>query len=199
MIFIYLIETNERCREKPIISGVSSSYLSQMLLKVLVYGYVTYSIRKLASACRKSVYMMWLSLMSYPDHNTINRFRDVRFKHALRDVFKHVVKLLAEEGLLSIEGVNTDGTKIGANANGYTFVWKKAIQANKEKMKKQLSVIWDYTQSIAKEEDKMPEPRSFTTIDSKKVNAAVDKPNEKHSAREDISKQVKSKLRYNFR
>jgi len=64
----------------------SSSYHPQMLLKVLVYGYVTNtcSSRKLASACQESVYMMWLSSMSYPDHNTINRFRGVRLKHALR-------------------------------------------------------------------------------------------------------------------
>lgn len=176
----------------------SSSYHPQMLLKILVYGYVinTYSSRKLASACRESVYMMWLSSMSYPDHNTINRFRGVRLKHALRDVFEDVVKLLAEEGLLSIEEVNTDGTKIEANANRYTFVWKKAIQTNKEKMKKQLSEIWDYAQSIAREEDKLPDPPDFTTIDSEKVNAAVDKLNEKLSAREDVPKQVKNKLRY---
>jgi transposase len=176
----------------------SSSYHPQMLLKVLVYGYVTncYSSRKLASACRESVYMMWLSSMSYPDHNTINRFRGVRLKHALRDVFEDVVKLLAEEGLLSIEEVNTDGTKIEANANRYTFVWKKAIQTNKEKMKKQLSDIWDYAQSIAKEEDKMPDPPDFTTIDSEKINATVEKLNEKLSSRDDVSKQVKSKLRY---
>lgn len=176
----------------------SSSYHPQMLLKVLVYGYVTntYSSRKLAAACRESVYLMWLSSMSYPDHNTINRFRGVRLKHALRDVFEDVVKLLAEEGLISIEEVNTDGTKIEANANRYTFVWKKAIQTNKEKMKKQLSEIWDYAQSVAKEEDRLPDPPDFTLIDSEKVNATVDKLNEKLSSREDVSRQVKSKLRY---
>ena len=63
----------------------SSSYHPQMLLKVLVYGYVTniYSSRKLAAACQESIYFMWLSAMSYPDHNTINRFSGVRLKHAL--------------------------------------------------------------------------------------------------------------------
>jgi transposase len=176
----------------------SSSYHPQMLLKVLVYGYVTntYSSRKLAAACKESVYLMWLSSMSYPDHNTINRFRGVRLKHALRDVFQDVVKLLAQEGLLSIEEVNTDGTKIEANANKYTFVWKKSIQTNKEKMKKQLSEIWDYAQSIAKEEDKMPEPPDFTVIDSEKVNVTVEKLNEKLSGQDHPGKKIKAKLRH---
>jgi transposase len=176
----------------------SSSYHPQMLLKVLVYGYVTNtcSSRKLAAACKESVYLMWLSSMSYPDHNTINRFRGVRLKSALRNVFEDVVKLLAQEGLLSIEEINTDGTKIEANANKYTFVWKKAIGTNKEKMARQLSEIWQYAQQIAAEEDKMPEPPDFTAIDSNKVKATVDQLNEKLAAKENIDKKVKDKLKY---
>jgi transposase len=176
----------------------SSCYHPQLLLKVLVYGYVTniYSSRKLAAACKESVFFMWLSSMSYPDHNTINRFRGVRLKHALRSVFEDVVKLLASEGLLSIEEVNTDGTKIEANAGKYTFVWKRSIQTNKEKMKKQLTEIWEYAQQVATDEDKMPEPPDLTEISSEKVNATVDKLNEKLAGKENIDKKVRAKLGY---
>ena len=176
----------------------SSSYHPQMLLKVLVYGYVTniYSSRKLAAACKESVYLMWLSSMSYPDHNTINRFRGVRLKHALRSVFEDVVKLLAEEGELSIEEVNTDGTKIEANANKYTFVWKKSIQTNKEKMKKQLTEIWQYARQVANDEDKMPEPPDLTMIDSEKIKATIDVLNEKLAGRDTTDKKIKDKLKY---
>lgn len=176
----------------------SSSYHPRMLLKVLVYGYVTniYSSRKLAAACKESVYLMWLSSMSYPDHNTINRFRGVRLKHALRSVFEDVVKLLEEEGLLSIQEINTDGTKIEANANKYTFVWKKSIKTNKEKMKKQLTEIWQYAQQVAVEEDKMPEPPDFTEIDSTKVKATIDLLNEKLAGKDTTDKKIKDKLKY---
>ena len=176
----------------------SSSYHPQLLLKVLVYGYVTniYSSRKQAAACRESVYFMWLSSMSYPDHNTINRFRGVRLKHALRSVFEDVVKLLADEGVLSIEEINTDGTKIEANANKYTFVWKKSIQNNKEKIKKQLTEIWQYAQQIALDEDRMPEPPDLSTIDSEKVNAVVEKLNEKLAGKDNVDKKVRAKLGY---
>lgn len=176
----------------------SSSYHPQLLLKVIVYGYVTniYSSRKLAAACKENVFFMWLSSMSYPDHNTINRFRGVRLKNALRNVFEDVVKLLSDEGLLSIEEINTDGTKIEANANKYTFVWKKSIQTNKEKMKKQLVEIWEYAQQLAGQEDKMPEPPDFTTIDSEKVKATVDQLNEKLADKEHVSKKIKAKLKH---
>ena len=175
-----------------------SSYHPQMLLKVLVYGYVsnTYSSRKLETACKENINFMWLSAMNYPDHNTINRFRGVRLKDALRKVFDQVVQLLAEEGLLSIEEVYTDGTKIESVANKYTFVWKKAIQTNKEKMKKQLTEIWQYAQEVANEEDTMPPPPDFTKIDTEKVQATVDTLNAVLSNKPEVSKKTKAKLRY---
>jgi transposase len=187
---------------EPLISAYhhkgTSSYHPAMLLKVLVYGYVSnvYSSRKLEAACRESVYFMWLTAMNYPDHHTINRFRGERLKDALRKVFQEVVSLLAQEGLLSIEEVYTDGTKIEANANKYTFVWKKAIQTNKEKMKKQLEEIWKYAQSVKAAEDTLPEPPDFTTIDAEKVRDTVNKLNDVLAERKDIDKKVRAKLNY---
>ncbi len=176
----------------------TSSYHPAMLLKVLVYGYVSnvYSSRKLEAACKENIHFMWLTAMNYPDHHTINRFRSVRLKDALRKVFEEVVTLLAQEGLLSIEEVYTDGTKIEANANKYTFVWKKSIQTNKEKMKKQLQQIWQYAQSVSDQEDNMPEPPDFTTIDSEKVQSTVNKLNEVLGSKQGLDKKLKAKLNY---
>ena len=187
---------------EPLISAYKStgcsSYHPQMLLKVLVYGYVSnvYSSRKLETSCKENINFMWLSAMNYPDHNTINRFRGVRLKEALREIFEQVVQLLAKEGLLSIEDIYTDGTKIEANANKYTFVWKKSIQTNKEKMKKQLAEIWDYAQNLADDEDRLPDPPDFTTIDSEKVKDTVDKLNKAVSKKKDVPSKVKAKMRY---
>ena len=176
----------------------SSSYHPQMLLKILVYGYVTniYSSRKLEVACKENINFMWLSAMNYPDHNTINRFRGVRLKDALRAIFEQVVKLLVQEGLISIEEIYTDGTKIEANANKYTFVWKKSIQTNKEKMKKQLAEIWEYAQTIADKEDSLPDPPDFTTIDTEKVKDTVEKLNKVLNKNKQASNKAKAKMRY---
>jgi hypothetical protein len=123
---------------------------------------------------------MWLSGMSRPDHNTINRFRGVRLKGSLREVFNQVVILLNQEGLLSIDEVYTDGTKIEANAGKYTFVWKKSIQTNKLKMKQQLQDIWDYASVIAKKEDEElpPEPPTSKELNKENLEAAVERINE---------------------
>jgi transposase len=176
----------------------SAGYHPQMLLKVLVFGYMSniYSSRKLEAACKESIYFMYLSSMSFPDHNTINRFRGVRLKDTFRTIFEQVVSLLAQESYLSIEEVFTDGTKIEANANKYTFVWKKAIATNKEKMKKQLADIWAYAQSVAATEDNLPEPPDLTTINKEKVQDTVDTLNQVLGKKENIDKKMKAKLGY---
>ena len=124
-------------------TGGASNYHPGMLLKVVVYAYINniYSSRKIEEALQQNIHYMWLSGMSTPDHNTINRFRGEKLKEPLRKIFTQVVELLAAEGLLSIKEIYTDGTKIEASANRYSFVWGNAIKTNKEKMKQQLDEL----------------------------------------------------------
>jgi len=57
--------------------GGANAFHPRMLLKILVYGYLSniYSSRKLEDAVLSNVQFMWLAGMQRPDHNTINRFR----------------------------------------------------------------------------------------------------------------------------
>ena len=158
-------------------TGGSSSYHPGMLLKVLVYAYINniYSSRKIEEALQQNIHFMWLSGMSTPDHNTINRFRGERLKEPLKKIFTQVVQLLAAEGLLSIKELYTDGTKIEANANRYTFVWGNAIKTNKEKIKLQLEELWKHAQSVAASEMDDTDPSGFDKIDKEKVAETIAK------------------------
>jgi transposase len=177
--------------------GGTSSFHPRMMLKVIVYAYLNnvYSSRKIESAVRENIHFMWLAGMNRPDHNTINRFRSERLKEVLKQLFAQVVIMLNNEGFLDIKDIYTDGTKIEANANRYTFVWGKAIQTSKERIGKQLQDIWDYTQQVAKEELLDREPISFEQIDSKKVAEAIEQINEVLQDKP-IDKKVKQKLNY---
>jgi hypothetical protein len=168
-----------------------------MLLKVLVYSYInnTYSSRKIEAALKENIHYMWLSGMSTPDHNTINRFRSDRLKEVLRQVFTQVVVLLAEEGLLNIKELYTDGTKIEANANRYTFVWGKAIKTSKERIKNQLDELWQYAQKVAAAELPDTDPTGFDKIDAAKVEQTIEQINEALKGKP-VSNQVKQKLTY---
>lgn len=155
--------------------GGTSSYHPRMLLSAIVFAYLsnTYSSRKIEAALKENIHYMWLTGMSTPDHNTINRFRSSKLKNEIKEIFAQVVTLLVKEELVSIEEVYTDGTKIEANANKYTFVWGKAIKTQKEKIAKQLEALWNYSQLVAVEELKDTEPIDFKNIDAAKVKAVA--------------------------
>jgi transposase len=176
--------------------GGTSSYHPRMLLKVLVYAYISniYSSRKIEEACRINIHFMWLCAMQPPDHNTINRFRGERLKEVLRRIFTQVVQLLAAEGLLSLKEVYVDGTKIESVANRYTFVWGNAIKTNREKIGKQLEELWQYAQSIAAEEMDGPEPPDFTDISPETVKATVEKIDAALREKPEADKKITAKL-----
>lgn len=156
--------------------GGTSSYHPRMLLKVLVYSYLCniYSSRKMEGALKENIQFMWLSGMSYPDHNTLNRFRSDRLKDVLKEIFAQVVLLLVESGHVSLHEIYVDGTKIESKANRYTFVWGNAIKTSKIRMAQQLKSLWEYTQAVAKEELKDTEVIDFTEIGEEKVRQTID-------------------------
>ena len=165
---------------KPILrrykAGGTSSYHPRMLLKALVYAYMNniYSSRKIEEALSQNIMFMWLCGMGKPDHNTINRFRGKRLAQTLEPIFAEVVQLLCGEGLLDIKDLYTDGTKIEANANRYSFVWGKSIKTNRERIKQQLKELWAYAKEVtATEINDGTDPSGFEKIDAQKVKQAI--------------------------
>jgi transposase len=177
--------------------GGASSFHPRMMLKILVYGYLSniYSSRKLEQAVLSNIHFMWLAGMQKPDHNTINRFRSEKLKGVLKEVFGQVVLLMSEQGLVDIKTIYVDGTKLEANANKYTFVWGKTIKRNKARIKEQLKELWSYAESVAKEELMDNDPTTYTEIDSEKVSKTIESINEALKDKQ-VDKKVKQKLNY---
>jgi transposase len=177
--------------------GGTSSYHPRMLLKVLVYGYLnnTYSSRRMESSLKENIHFMWLSGMNKPDHNTINRFRSERLKDVLKTVFGKVVELLVEAGHLDLKEIYTDGTKLEAQANRYTFVWGNAIKKSKTRMEEQLKELWAYAERVSAEELKDEAPESFAAVSAEQVSKTIEKIDQALEGKK-ISKEKRQKLNY---
>jgi len=177
--------------------GGASSFHPKMMLKILIYGYLSniYSSRKIEQAVSSNIYFMWLAGMQRPDHNTINRFRTDKLKGVLKEVFSQVVKLMAEQGLVDIKTVYVDGTKLEANANKYTFVWGKSVKRHKERIKTQLEELWKYAESIAKEELMDNDPTIYPELDADQVSKTIASINEAIKDKP-VDKKIKQKLNY---
>ena len=109
----------------------------KVMFKVLTYAYMNgiYTTHKIELACRRDINFLWLLAgCKAPDHATVARFRKKYLSESLDDLFYQMVNLLYEMGEVQFENVFIDGTKIEANANKYTFVWKRAVNKNEIKM-----------------------------------------------------------------
>ena len=127
------------------------------MFKILVYAYSQniYSSRGIEKACRRDINFRWLLAgFEAPDHSTIDRFRQKYAASALEPLFYQFVNHLYETEEIHYENVFLDGTKIEANANRYSFVWKKTIMKNEAKMHIRVqeviqTVNTDYMQSFS--------------------------------------------------
>ena len=167
-----------------------------MMLQILVYAYLRniYSSRRIEEFCRNDIRFMWLTGTRVPDHNTINRFRSSRLKDVLKTIFATIVKFLVAEGFVSLDVACTDGTKMEANANRYTFVWGKSIHTRISRIAEQLEEIWRYAESVTKQELRDSAPLTYQDITPEKVEKAI---GQIHQALEgtDADRKVKAKVR----
>lgn len=89
-----------------------------LMVALLLYAYTAgeRSSRRIERRCAEDVAFRVICGGHLPDHATIARFR-VRHEQAVKDLFGQVLRLLAAAGLVRLNQVALDGTKIAANAS----------------------------------------------------------------------------------
>ena len=119
-----------------------SPYHPKMMLMVILYSYMNnvYSCRKIEKLLYRDIYYIWLSGYQKPDFATINRFRN-RVKNEIGHIFTLLVLILVEKGFVTLEVEYLDGTKIESKANKYTFVWRKSVERNREKLLEKIRML----------------------------------------------------------
>ena len=80
---------------------------------------------------------------SKPSYKTINRFRvNPKVDALLESLFIQFYSQCVKQNLIDDKAIFIDGTKIEANANRYTFVWKKSIQNHESKMNEDSKALY---------------------------------------------------------
>ena len=174
--------------------GGNSAFNPRMMLKVLVFAYLSnvYSSRRIEDLLRRDIYFMWLAGMKRPDFRTINYYRGKRLKEGFDAVFTQVVRLLHEEGFVSLKVQYIDGTKIESVANKYTFVWRGSVEKYDARLKaKTEALLRQIEQSHAVENQENPVSEELT---AEEVAKRVERIREKVDA-DNLSKEERKALR----
>ena len=112
-------------------------YDETTLLKVILFAFMEFgycSTRKIEKLCKTDIRFMWLLQdRKPPSHMTIDNFMNNTMKEKIDTLFSEINSYIFDSENVDTNHVYIDGTKIQANANKYSWVWKKSSIKNRQK------------------------------------------------------------------
>jgi transposase len=134
--------------------GGRPAYPPDVMAKLLIYAYMVgmRSSRMTEHACRNSMDFMWLMSGRKPDHDTIATFRRENVERFV-DVFKATVAVCREAGLVAMEGVAVDGTRVEANNGRDSTMKREEIEKELKKLEERVRKIVGEAEAKDREED----------------------------------------------
>lgn len=135
--------------------GGSPAFDPCLQLKVLLYGYSVgvISSRRLEKATGDDVATRWFAADQHPHFTTLNRLR-LRNLPLMEQLFHQVVELCEESGLVKLDRVAIDGTKIKASASKHRSKTRKALREKEDEISRSLREWSDEMDRVDAEEDR---------------------------------------------
>ncbi|MDO4468187.1 MAG: transposase [Bacillota bacterium] len=119
----------------------------QKLLKVILFAFMengVCSLREIEKLCRNDIrYMYLLDGMKAPSFATFGNIIRNELTNSIEQIFSDVNKYIFVQDHVDLTHAYIDGTKMEANANRYTWVWKKSCTRNREKVYGKISDLID--------------------------------------------------------
>ena len=109
---------------------------SVKLLKIILFAFMENgyaSLRSIEKLCKTDIRFIWLlDDLKAPSYSTVSNFMNEMLIDSIEDIFNDINSYIFKEEGVDLNHVYIDGTKLEANANKYTWVWKKACRIHSE-------------------------------------------------------------------
>jgi transposase/IS5 family transposase len=131
-------------------------YDPRMMLALLLYSYMNgvYSSRQIAAATHSRIDFRVLTGDQHPFHTVVNEFR-LRHLAALPGLFVQVLKLCDRAGLVKLEHVSLDGSKVDANASKHKAMSHGRMESEIERLEGEIQGLLFKAEAIDHEEDEL--------------------------------------------
>jgi len=118
----------------------------RLLISLWIYAYSRgiSSARELSRRCDYEPAFQWLAALGRINYHTLSDFRSA-YDWELPELFTQVLAVLSSEGLVSLERVMHDGTKIKALAAKSTFERQDRLQEHLRAARQQVEALKDWT------------------------------------------------------
>jgi transposase len=116
----------------------------RLLISLWIYAYKSgvSSAREVSRLCEYHPGFQWLSGMRPVNHHTLSDFRMIH-KDALDDLFTQLLGVLSAEGLVTLERVMQDGTKVRAHAGADSFRREERLKEHLRLAREQVAAMGD--------------------------------------------------------
>lgn len=118
---------------------------AEKLLKVILFAFMENgycSLREIEKLCNNDIRFMYLlDDMKAPTFATFGNFIRNELTTTIENIFKDINAYIFKQEKVDLSHAYIDGTKIEANANKYTWVWKKSCITNRNKVFSQISEL----------------------------------------------------------
>jgi len=155
---------------------------------IMIYAVVLYAnmrgvraIDKIVNLCKRDICFIWLAQGQTPSRDVFYDFMNKKATIAIiEDLHYQFINLLKDKGYVTLKTLFLDGTKLEANANRYTFVWRGTINSNLIKLLDKINLLYDdYNKFISKTGYKikynLPEEEMFIVEGSDKIREKIQK------------------------
>jgi transposase len=124
--------------------GGRPAFDPQLLISLWVYAYSQGigSAREVARRCEYDPAFQWLTGLAEVNYHTLADFR-VEKQKELDELFTQVLAALSKEGLITLEQVMQDGTKIKAQASRRSYLQEETIREHLERARRRVAEMGD--------------------------------------------------------
>lgn len=98
------------------------------MLKTVIFGFMTngyISLRELEDSCKVNLRFMYLMDHETPSYRTFGYFINEVLGDSIEEIFSDINQKIFETEHVDLQHLYIDGSKFEANANKYSWVWKK--------------------------------------------------------------------------
>ena len=114
------------------------------MLKAVLFAFADKgycSLRELEDNCKVNVRYMYLMDWKTPSYRTFGYFINKVLADKAEEIFRDINKEIFKSERVDLTHLYIDGTKLEANANKYTWVWKKATEKSRYRLYAKISVL----------------------------------------------------------
>lgn len=142
--FMEGIDLNKYLRNVPKHLTGRVRYNPVNMLKTVIFGFMTKgycSLRELEDNCKVNLRFMYLMDRETPSYRTFGYFISEVLEDSIEDIFADINHVIFEEEHVDLQHLYIDGSKFEANANKYTWVWKKTTEKSRYRLYEKITTL----------------------------------------------------------